>query len=138
MRHAWSTWLRLERPESGAFLVLLWRDPKQTTWQKARSLVVPDGAMGGSVRYINVSPAAVGITIGGEKLILEAGKIFGRAVPVAVEQPFEVFLPATTGALKRLHSGVVLRNPGERTLVPIYLADGVGHRRLLKVTALRE
>ena len=131
-------WLRLERPESGDFLVLLWRDPAQATWQKARSLVVPDDAVSGSVRYINISPAAVGITIGGEKLILEAGKMFVRTVPVAVEQPFEVFLTATSGALKRLHSGVVLQNPGERTLVLIYLADGINRRRPLKVTVLRE
>ena len=131
-------WLRLERPETGDFLILLWRDPKHATWQKVRSLVVPDGAVSGSVRYINLSPAAVGITLGSEKLKLEAGKMFGRAVPVGVEQPFEVFLPDTTGALKRLHSGVVVQNPGERTLVLIYLADGVGHRRPLKVTVLRE
>ena len=131
-------WLRLERPQDGDFLVLLWRDPAPATWQKARSLVLPDDAVSGSVRYINVSPAAVGITIGDEKLILEAGKMFARPVPIAVEQPFEVFLPDTTGELKRLHSGVVQQNPGERTLVLIYLADGLNRRRPLKVTVLRE
>ena len=131
-------WLRLARPESGDFLVLLWRDPKHATWQKVRSRVVPDDAENGSVRYINISPAAVGITVGSEKLILETGKMLGRKVAVGVEQPFEVFLPDATGAPKRLHAGVVLQNPGERTLVLIYLADGAGHRRPLKVTVLRE
>lgn len=131
-------WLCLERPESGNFLVLLWRDPAQATWQKARSLVAPDDAVSGSARYINISPATVGITVGGEKLILGTGKMFARPVPVAVEQPFEVFLTATTGELKRLHSGVILQNPGERTLVLIYLADGLNRRRPLKVTVLRE
>ena len=131
-------WLRLDRPEFGDFLVLLWRDPTQATWQKARSLVVPDDAVSGSVRYINISPAAVGIIIGSEKLILEPGKMFARTVPVAVEQPFEIHLPAITGELKRLHAGVVLQNPGERTLVLIYLADGLTRRRPVKVTVLRE
>lgn len=134
-------WLSLTRPDSGDFLVLLWRDAKQGSWLKARSLVVPDDAVSapaGSVRYVNVSPAAVGITIGDEKLMLGAGKMFKRTVPVSVEQPFEILLPDTTGALKRLHSGVVMQNPGERTLVLIYFADGVGHRRPLKVTVQRE
>ena len=134
-------WLRLTRPDTGDFLVILWRDAKHGSWQKVRSLVVLDDALSapaGSVRYVNVSPAAVGIGVGGEKLVLEAGKIFRRTVPVGVEQPFEISLPDTSGALKRLHSGVVLQNPGERSLVLIYRADGVGHRRPLKETVQRE
>lgn len=134
-------WLSLTRPETGDFLVLLWRDAKQGTWEKVRSLVLPDDAVNapaGSVRYVNVSPASVGITIGDEKLILEAGKWFTRTVAVGVEQPFEVLLTDTAGSLKRLHSGVVLQNPGERSLVLIYYADGVGHRRPVKVSVQRE
>lgn len=134
-------WLRLTRPESGDFLVLLWRDSKQGSWQRVRALMVPDDALNapaGSVRYINVSTATVGIKVGAENLALEAGKMFKRTVAVGVEQTFEVLLPDTTGALKRLHSGVVLQNPGERSLVLVYLADGVGRRRPLKVTVQRE
>lgn len=134
-------WLRLTRPAEGDFLVLLWRDAKQGSWQKARSLVVPDDAVSapaGSVRYINVSPFPVGIRLGAENLVLEAGKMFKRMVPVGVEQPFEILLQHTSGALKRLHTGVVLQNPGERSLVLIYFADGVGHRLPLKVTVQRE
>jgi len=134
-------WLRLTRPESGDFLVLLWRDAKLGSWQKVTSLVVPDDAVSapaGSVRYVNTSPATVGFRLGGEPLTLKPAEILQRAVPVGVEQPFEIFLPDTTGAMKRLHAGVVLQNPGERSLVLIYLADGVGHRRPLKVTVLRE
>lgn len=134
-------WLSLTRPEAGDFLVLLWRDAKQGTWEKVQSLVIPDDAVNaaaGSVRYINVSPASVGLVIGGEKLLLEAGKWFTRTVPVGVEQPFEVLIPDSTGSPKRLHSGVVLQNPGERSLVLIYFADGVGHRRPVKVSVQRE
>jgi hypothetical protein len=134
-------WLRLTRPESGDFLVLLWRDARQGSWQKVRSLVVPDDAVSapaGSVRCINVSPATVGIKFGGAQLPLKAGELLQRTVPVGVEQPFEIYFPDTSGAMKRLHSGVVLQNPGERSLVLIYLADGVGRRRPLKVTVQRE
>ncbi len=134
-------WLSLTRPETGDFLVLLWRDAKQGTWEKVRSLVIPDDAVNapaGSVRYVNVSPVTVGIVIGAEKLILEAGKWFARTVAVRVEQSFEVLLTDTTGSLKRLHSGVVLQNPGERSLVLDYHADGVGQRRPLKVSVQRE
>lgn len=134
-------WLNLVRPESGDFLVILWRESRQGTWEKVKSLVVTDDAVGapaGSVRFINVSPASVGILWGEEKLILGGGKLFQRTVPTGKESKFEVQLPDTTGALKRLHSGVILQNPGERSLVLIYSADGVGYRLPLKVTVLRE
>lgn len=134
-------WLNLVRPESGDFLVLLWRESRQGTWENVNSLVVPDDAVGapaGSVRFINVSPASVGILWGDEKLILGGGKMFRRMVPTGVELTFEVQLPDTTGALKRLHSGAILQPPGERSLVLIYAADGVGHRLPLKVAVQRE
>ena len=75
---------------------------------------------------------------GGEKLILGARKIFTRTVPTGREHAFEVQLPDTNGILKRLHAGIILQNPGERTLVLIYFADGVGQRRPLKVSVHRE
>jgi hypothetical protein len=134
-------WLSLARPESGDFLVLLWRDAQKGTWEKVQSLVVPDDAVNapaGSVRYINISSAPVGVVVGDEKLVLEAGKMFKRTIPTSVEQPFEVQLPDATGSMKRLHAGVILQNPGERSLVLIYIADGAGHRRPLKVKVQRE
>ena len=104
--------------------------------------MIPDDAVSapaGSVRFVNVSPASVGIIIGVRKnSFWVAGKLFQRTVPTGKESPFEVLLPDTTGALKRLHSGVILQNPGERSLVLIYSADGVGYRLPLKVTVLRE
>jgi hypothetical protein len=134
-------WLRVTRPQTGDFLVLLWRDSKKGTWESARSLVVPDDAASapaGSVRFINVSPANVGVTLGTEKLLLQAGKTFTRQVRVGAEAPFEVMLPDKAGAAKRLHGGVVLQNPGERTLVLVYQSDGVARRLPLKVVVKRE
>lgn len=134
-------WLRLDRPDAGDFLVLIWRASRTGTWEKVSSLVVADdlvSAPAGSVRFINISHAPVGIIYGTEKLILGARKMFRRPVPVGKEQTFEVLLTETAGTLKRLHAGNVMQNPGERSLVLIYLADGAAHRRPLKVVVQRE
>ncbi|MEO5915121.1 MAG: hypothetical protein ABIS50_12875 [Luteolibacter sp.] len=134
-------WLRLVRPESGDFLVLLWRDAKGGTWDKALSLVLPDDPVSvpaGSVRVVNICPAEVRVVIGEEKLLLQAGKSFKRTVPPGVEQPLQVLLPDTTGTLRSLHSGVITQNPGERSLVLIFRADGESPRRPVKVSVQRE
>jgi hypothetical protein len=134
-------WLRLTRPEAGDFLVLLWRESRQGTWEKARSLVLPDGAgdaPAGSVRFVNCSPATIGILIGQEKLLLVPGKSFRRDVVPGQDRVFEVHLADTTGGVKRLHAGAILQNPGERTLVLVYQADGAAARRPLKVVVRRE
>lgn len=134
-------WLRLTRPEVGDFLVLLWRDAAAGTWDKAQSMVLPDDAISapaGGVRVINVSPVPVRVVIGEEKLLLDAGKSFHRTVPSGVEQPFQILLPDASGNLRSLHSGVITQNPGERSLVLVFRADGESPRRPLKVSLLRE
>lgn len=134
-------WLTLVRPENGDFLVLLWRDSRKGTWENARSLVLADdrgNAPPGSVRFVNCSPATVGIALGREKLILGAGKMFRRDLPAGVEQVFQVYLADTTGGVKILHAGAILQNPGERSLVLVYRADGAAARRPLKVAVRRE
>ncbi len=133
-------WLRLNRPETGDFLVLLCRDPREKSWESARSLVLPDGgeeAPAGSARYVNLSPQPVGIVTGGENVVLEPGKVLLRQVAAGVERPFEIMLP-TGGGLRRLHAGVVVHSAGERSLILIYRADGVSPRRPLKVAVRRE
>lgn len=134
-------WLRLDRPENGDFLVLLWRDATTGTWDKARALVLPDDPLNapvGGVRVVNVSQTPVRVVIGDEKLILEAGKFFHRTVPPRIEQAFQILLPDATGQLRGLHSGVITQNPGERSLVLVFRADGESPRRPLKVSLLRE
>lgn len=134
-------WLSLPRPESGDFLVLLWRDSRTKTWADARSLVLPDDRVSapvGSVRFVNCSTATVGIALGKEKLILGAGKMFLRDVAAGSEQVFQVYLADMSGGVKILHAGALLQNAGERSLVMVYRADGVAARRPLKVTVRRE
>lgn len=134
-------WLKATRPADGDFLVLLWRDAKAGTWAAARSMVLPDDAVSapaGTMRFVNVSPVAVGVTLGEEKLVLGPGKSFERPIEFGVERPFEIMLTAADGSLKRLHSGVALLNPGERGLTFVYQADGVARRLPLKVIVKRE
>lgn len=134
-------WLNIVRPESGDFIVLLWRDPKSATWEKVRSLVLPDDPVNvpaGSVRVVNISPVSVRILIGSERLLLGAGKSFKRILTEKPEQSFQVLLPDVSGNLRSLYSSVITQNPGERSLVLVYRADGEAPRRPLKVTIQRE
>jgi hypothetical protein len=134
-------WLRLNRPENGDFLVILWRDPKQGTWRQVSSLVLsedPVSVGAGSVRFINCSEVAVGIKWGVEKLILEPRHVFRREVKVGAELPFQVLLTDSAGVSKAIHTAVVVQNPGERSLVLIYRADGNSPRRPVKVAVQRE
>ncbi len=134
-------WLRLTRPESDDFLVILWRASPKGTWNEAGALILPDGplsAPAGSVRVINIAPVDVGIVIGSEKLILSAGRTFQRQVPAGPDQAFQIVVNDATGTPRRLHTGTVTQNPGERSLVLIYRADGEAPRRPVKVSVQRE
>lgn len=134
-------WMKLERPESGDFLVLLWRDPAKGSWEQARSLILPDSreaAPAGGVRVVNLSPVTVGVVFAGEKIALQAGKTYQREVTVGKETEIQLGAVDAKGALTRFHSGTVFQNRGERTLVVIYRADGVQPRRPLKAVIQRE
>jgi hypothetical protein len=134
-------WLRVNRPESGDFLVLLWRDPQQKTWERARAMVLAesaDAAPAGRVRFVNVSPVAVAVVIGGERIRLDAGKTFQRPIAAGEDVEFQLGAVDAKGALSRFHSGALFQNPGERSLVVVYRADGVQPRRPLKAVVHRE
>jgi hypothetical protein len=134
-------WLNVNRPESGDFLVLLWRDSAKGDWSKARSLVLadsPEAAPAGRVRIVNLSPVPVGVVFGGERIKLEAGKFYQRSVPVGKDTEFHLGAVTHAGDLQRFHAGSIFQNPGERSLVVIYRADGVQPRRPLKAVVHRE
>lgn len=134
-------WLRIKRPESGDFLVYLFRNSAQKTWKEAASLVIPDGAAAfpaGTVRIVNLLPLAIQIAWGAEKMTLPAGKTVLKSVKPGTEIPFQILVAEQDGTMKRYYSGAVTQNPGERGLVTVYRADGVAPRRPVKVTMLRE
>lgn len=134
-------WISVDRPESGDFLLLLWRDPEKGSWEVPRSLILPDSAEAapaGSVRVVNVSPITIAIVFEGEKIALPAGKTWQREVPTGKEAAFQIGAVDAAGNLRRIHAGSVFQNPGERTLVVVYRADGVDPRRALKAVVQRE
>jgi hypothetical protein len=134
-------WLSVNRPESGDFLVLLWRDSAKGDWSKARSMVLPESpeaAPAGRVRVVNLSPVTVGVVFGGERIKLEAGKFYQRSVVVGKDTEFHLGAVTRNGDLQRFHAGSIFQNPGERSLVVIYRADGVQPRRPLKAVVHRE
>lgn len=134
-------WVSLKTPESGDFLVFLFRNPAKPTWKDAVSLIVPDGAAGapaGTLRIVNLFPLSIRIVWGGETLILPAGKTALRNVRPGTETPFQILVADAAGSMKRYYSSSVTQNQGERGLVTIYRADGEDPRRPLKVAMLRE
>lgn len=134
-------WLDLERPEEGDFLVILWRDAKTKSWEAPRALVLPDGpgvAPAGSVRVVNVTPVSIAIIFEGSRIALPPGKTWQRAVESGKEASIQIGAVDASGNLRRIHAGSVFQNPGERTLVTVYRADGVDPRRALKAVVQRE
>jgi hypothetical protein len=131
----------VERPESGDFLVMLWRDPAKGSWDKARALVLPDGpeaAPADQVRIVNLSPVTVGVVFGGEKIALPSGRSYRRPLVPGKQADFQLGAMDAKGKLARFHAGTVFQHPGERTLVVVYRADGVQPRRPLKALVRRE
>jgi hypothetical protein len=134
-------WLKVNRPESGDFLVLLWRDSPKSDWAHARSLVLSDStdaAPAGRVRIVNLSPVTVGVVFGAERIKLEAGKFYQRNVPIGKDNEFQLGAVDAKGELERFHAGSIFQNANERSLVVIYRADGVQPRRPLKAVVHRE
>lgn len=135
------SWLSVNRPESGDFLVMLWRGNPKSSWKTPKALVVPDSiqvAPAGAMRVINLSPVAIGVSFGDKNVKLETGKIYRCEVPLKQEMGIELSAVDRSGKLKRFHTGAVFQNPNERTLVVIYRADGVSPRRPLKAIIHRE
>lgn len=134
-------WVRFTRPETGDFLVLLWRNRTQGSWKYATSLIVPDGPAGAAAdtaRIVNLFPLAVRINWGRESLILPAGKSIQRSISPGADIPFQIVVSDSSSPMKRYFSSSVTQNHGERGWITIYRADGEAPRRPLKVAMLRE
>ncbi|MCX6867419.1 MAG: hypothetical protein NTV46_14585, partial [Verrucomicrobia bacterium] len=134
-------WVRIIRPETGDFLVLLWRNRTQGSWKNASSLIVPDGPAGAAAdtaRIVNLFPLAVRVIFGRESVILPAGKSIQRSISPGTDIPFQIVITDSSAPMKRYFSSSVTQNHGERVWITIYRADGENPRRPLKVAMLRE
>ena len=130
-------WLRVKRPESGDFLVVLFRNPNKGTWLDAASVILPEGAAD-TVRILNLFPQPARIVFAGETHTAQPGKPLVHPVKPGTDAPFQILVADSTGRPKRYYSGNVTQNEGERGLVLIYRADGESPRRPVKVSMLRE
>ncbi len=131
-------WLSLTRPESGDFIVLLWRDPAANTWEMARSLVLSDGAPAGSVTIANVAPGPVAAALGGKKFVLHPGKPVRKLLATGKPVAFQLAVPGRTGRAKRTLSRSLEQEAGERTVVLVYRSDAQSPRSPVGVTVHRE
>jgi hypothetical protein len=134
-------WVSVKRPESGDFLVFLWRNPSKPNWRGVDSLNVPDGPLGApvdTVRIVNLFPLPIRIVWGPESLVLPGGKTMLRPIKPGAEVPFQILVADAGGAMQSYYSGAVTQNHQERGLVVIYRADGESPRRPLKVVMMRE
>ena len=133
-------WLNVGMPETGDFMIYLFRNPSMKTWDGAMGLVVPDGAgtPAGSLRITNLFPQAVRVVLGKEAIKLEKGGSILRKAEPGAESPFRILASDSSGKMICYYSGGVMQNAGERGWVTIYRADGASPRRPLKVSILRE
>jgi hypothetical protein len=130
-------WVTVKTPETGDFLVMLWRDPKAASWQHAGSLVVAE-APAGHARIVNLFTQPVRMIWGGESMLVPPGGAVLRPIPHNSPVPLRILTADASGGMKRYFSGSVSANASERCLVTTYRADGAEPRRPLKVSILRE
>ncbi len=142
LRVGGQVWHAVNLPEGGDYLAILLRDPASKKWDKARSILVPEGAGkfdDGDVRFISLTAVPLRFQITGSAAFeVPPGKTVTRkigAVP-GVETAAQYRDPAK--GWKKLWSSALVQNRGERTTVLVYAADGVKPRQPLKLVALRE
>jgi hypothetical protein len=139
-----TTWHAVTMPEKSSHaLALLWRDPVEKNWSKARSVILADDVASfpaGMVRLVNVSPWPVSIEFEGAKFKLEAGKLAmqGKARAVYRQVPMGIEMQDSRGRAVPVFNQGINQAAGERTNVLIYRADGNQPRRPAKVKILRE
>lgn len=134
-------WLRAARPESGGFLLLIWRAPEAQTWDTPRFLTLPDTpavAPAGGLTIISVAPQPIALVLGEEKLALPAGRPVRRRLEPGQPLPVQAAVATADGGLQRFVSQVLEQGPGERTWLVFHRADGVAPRQPVKMAIHRE
>ena len=136
-------WHQLKVPRQTAALAVLWRDPDEKKWTKARSLLLPDGVAdfaAGCIRFVNVSPYQIGVKFAGEDILLSPGKgvIRGRPRGELKQVPLLLAVGDDSGQWVTIFNSTVSQAAAERTNVVVFRADGMRPRRPAKALILRE
>jgi hypothetical protein len=136
-------WMTVNMPEHPAALAIFFRDPRQNSWDAARSLVVKDDLEThpeGAVRVINASIYPVQAVVGEQGVELAPGKVMvrKRANPGAMEDIPLMVRVQTAEGWKVVYDSALAQGRGERTNVVVYRSDGEKPRRPAKVLVLKE
>lgn len=134
-------WHQMMIPEGQDMLALLWRDPKEGSWGKARSLMLRDdaGFGAGKVRFVNVSPVDIAVILGEARMVIKPGGSVIKQIGVTAGLPLKIVYAQPRGdGWAPLYSSVLVQNRGERGTVVAYRADGKKPRRPVKMITLRE
>jgi hypothetical protein len=135
-------WHAINLPEGGDFLAILLRDPGSGKWDKARSVLIPEGTGKfdeGDVRFISLTGAPLRFQIkDGAAFEVLPGKAVTKKLGVA--SGIETLAQYRDQALgwKKLWSSALVQNRGERSTVLVYPAEGIKPRQPLTLIVLRE
>ena len=129
-------WHRLQRPESGDFVVVMWRDRKTNTWDKPSAIVVTASLPVGKVSLINVAPGPVAVVYELERIALPSLSSLSRPLKPGKPLKLQVGLPKGN-ALQRLVSRSLEQLPGQHSLVIFYRNDGEKPRTPLGIKVIR-
>ncbi|MCF7675862.1 MAG: hypothetical protein K9N23_07610 [Akkermansiaceae bacterium] len=137
-------WTQIMMPRNSAALAIIFRDPRQKSWDAVRSIVVADdiGSFpAGTVRFVNATPFEAGVSFEGKNTLMKAGQVMlkqparGAAIK---DEPVMVAIRDANGKTARVFDSTISQDAGERTNVVIYWADGANPRRPSKVLLHRE
>lgn len=135
-------WHAVKLPEGGDYLAILLRDPASKKWDKARSILVPEGTgkfQDGDVRFISLTAAPLRFQMTGSAAFeVPAGKTVTRKLGVVSGVETSAQYRDPEKGWRKLWSSALVQNRGERTTVLVYASDGVKPRQPLKLDIRRE
>lgn len=129
-------WYRIKPPESGDFIVVMWRGQKEDTWDKPSSYVIPANLPAGNASLVNVAPGPIAVVYNLERIALLPRRPVMR--PLNPDKPisFQVGLARGNG-LQRLVSRSLEQGPGQHSIVVFFRADGEKPRSPLGIEVIR-
>jgi len=133
-------WLRVNLPELGNVMALVWRDPG-ASWDRPRVLLLPESPEvfpAGTLRLVNLTAAPIAVILGNERLPLGPGQVLVKPVEPAADVPVQLAYTDAAGSVRRFYSSSVLLNEGERAQLLIHRPDSEKPRQPVKVITLNE
>jgi hypothetical protein len=129
-------WCRIQAPESGDFIVVLWRDLRNNSWNEPSSYVFRASLQPERASLLNVALRPVAVVYESERIALPPLRPVVRPLKSGKPLAFQVGLPMGN-TLRRLVSRSLEHPPGCHSLVVFYQADGEKPRSPLGIEVVR-